>query len=148
MSSVAKRLLSANILELRHERISEFQQGLSQALRGQLSSTFAFPKYVEGAAALKSLLRIPILARTSGARDAAIAALRRAGVAASSLYRTAIPGIAGVEGFGFADDAAFNASGFASRLFTVPTLQGQPQARCDGILAALMRVHTAFGSSR
>ncbi|AKV98550.1 hypothetical protein ACP86_21855 [Marinobacter sp. CP1] len=72
----------------------------------------------------RRLLRFPLLAPSQSVRDRALDALNRSGIGASVFYGRGLPWIEGVRGIANVEEGRFqNASGFASRLLTLPTHQ-------------------------
>lgn len=137
MSPDGLRLLGTNVTRVANAEPGRLQRELCEAIEDGSMGSFTFPDHVREVALRRSLLRIPLLARTERLRDETLAALRGAGVGASALYQHALPDIAGLEGR-FAR-AVPGADGFARRLLTIPTLKSRSRADCDRVMQVLRR---------
>jgi dTDP-4-amino-4,6-dideoxygalactose transaminase len=135
MSPDGMRLLRTNVTRVANAEPGELQRKLCGASEDELAGSFTFPAQVREVALSRSLLRIPLLARTPRLRDEALAALRGVGVGASALYQHAMPDIAGLEGR--FERTVPGADGFARRLLTLPTLKGRSRADCDRVMQFL-----------
>lgn len=137
MSADGLKLLGTNMTRVANAAPGELQRELGTALEKELADSFSFPRHVRETALRRPLLRIPVLARTEGLRDATLAALRGAGIGASALYQHALPAVDGLEGR--FERAVPGADGFARRLLTLPTLKGRGRADCDRVMQVLRR---------
>ena len=137
MSRDGSRLLRTNVARVANAEPGELQRELCVALEDELAGSFTLPRHVREVALRRSLLRIPLLARTERLRDATLAALRGVGVGASALYQHAIPDIEGLEGR--FERTVPGADGFARRLLTIPTLKRRSRADCGRVMQVLRR---------
>jgi hypothetical protein len=138
MNAAATKLLPANVARATNTAVGELQQEVALTLRNGLAPAFRFPAHVQDTAARKPLLRIPLLAGNRTIRDDALKSLRRAGVAASALYRTALPGVAGLEALSHVAKSVPVADDFAGRLLTLPTLSGRSRKQWLRVLHVLL----------
>ena len=138
MSRDGLRLLGTNVTRVTNAEPGELQRELCAALKNGSQGSFTFPEHVREAALRRSLLRIPLLARTERLRDEMLSVLRAAGVGASALYQHALPDIAGLEGR--FQHIVPGADGFARRLLTIPTLKSRGGAACARVMQVLRRI--------
>jgi dTDP-4-amino-4,6-dideoxygalactose transaminase len=83
------------------------------------------------------LLRLPMLAESKARRDTAVEQLRRAGFAATSMYRTPLWTFAGLEFLAPFKERCPNAADFADRLLTLPLHAGVSERVLKRLIARL-----------
>jgi dTDP-4-amino-4,6-dideoxygalactose transaminase len=83
------------------------------------------------------LLRLPMLAESKARRDSAVEQLRRAGFAATSMYRTPLWTFAGLEFLAPFKERCPNAADFADRLLTLPLHAGVSERVLKRLIARL-----------
>jgi dTDP-4-amino-4,6-dideoxygalactose transaminase len=135
--SAYQRRLAEKVLPLA-DPYNKTRRDHADHLRSRLDGVDGIALACETRGATPAYLRFPILTRDAAHRASVLRELRRAGIAASASYPTAIGDIAGVKRY-FAPDQETcpSASSVASRIVTLPTHPGVTARDVDRMVSII-----------
>lgn len=136
MCAQARKHLAANIAA--YERSERWSIGQVRASIGDRSlGSFRYLNGFWDCAPDTRLLRLPLLAESKAKRELAVLQLRRAGFAATAMYRAPLWTFAGLEFLKRFEDECPNATDFADRLLTVPLHSGVSDRALENVMTRL-----------
>lgn len=139
MAASQRKLLALNLAAYQSDRLaSQRCENISSMLDSLGGDIINLPREC-GVPPQRRLLRYPILLDAQH-RDPVYAAMRRAGLGASVLYPTSLPGISGLENMFDPDERYPVAEAFSTRLLTLPVHAGVRQKDIDKMAAILERL--------
>lgn len=136
MCDQARMHLATNIATYEHSRAWTAERVREQIGGGPFGS-FRHLNAIQDCGPDVRLLRLPLLAESKARRDLAVTQLRRAGVAATAMYRSPLWTFAGLEFLMPFKERCPNAIDFADRLLTLPLHAGVSEHMLQRLVARL-----------